>query len=627
MKSSVALGKGYWLQKTEYFAREIIPYQFHVLNDSVPHVPKSHSIENYRIAAGLSDGTHEGMLFQDSDLTKWLEAASYSLHTVPSAETERRIEDMGKLLSQAMEPDGYLDTYYQCNGLPRFTNLAHGHELYCLGHLIEAATAHYEETGKTCLLSLAQRAADLLCQAIGKEEGQKDVYSGHPEIETALFALHRATGNAEYARLACRMLDARGAQPSFLLTDDGYQQLYTGHWYDLSYHQAHAPIRQQRTAEGHAVRAVYLYRAMAEQALFTGDPSLQETLRALWQNICQRRMYVTGGIGSEAHGERFSLDYDLPGDRAYAETCASIGMFLWARRMLDLDPLGEYADMMEWELYNSILAGVSADGKRYFYVNPLAVRPKEAAFRFDLSHVKSARVEWFGCACCPPNVTRLLLSLYKHIFRGTEDGLAVDLFISALYARQGEPRWTLHTDYPQNGLIALQYEGASPSTETLRLRIPAWCAEYALTLNGKPVEASREKGYAAIRRRWQKGDTLQLILDLLPRFLRADPRAPETIGKICLSYGPMVYCFEEADNGDDLHRILLNPGARIQKDDVLSQVLGLPCFTSTGEKLLPAKGLYTQEPLQKEVIHWKAVPYHLWGNRQKGEMRVWMQEK
>lgn len=625
MKPFVMLSNGYWRQKAEYFAQEIIPYQFDVLNDNVPGVPKSHSIENYRIAAGLSTGTHHGMLFQDSDLTKWLEAAAYSLHTLPNPETERRIEDMAWLLAQAMEPDGYLNSYYQCNRLPRFTNLAHGHELYCLGHLMEAAVAHYEETKKTCLLDVAQRAANLLCMAIGKEEGQRDIYAGHPEIETALFALHRATGNKDYAHLACRMLDARGVESSFLLTDGGYQTLYTGHWYDLTYHQAHAPIRQQHTAEGHAVRAVYLYRAMAEQALFTSDAALKDILRELWQSICQRRMYVTGGIGSEAHGERFSLDYDLPGDRAYAETCAAIGMFLWARRMLDLDPLGEYADMMEWELYNSILSGVSADGKQYFYVNPLAVRPKEAAFRFDLTHVEPVRVDWFGCACCPPNVTRLLLSLHKYIFRPMEDGLAVDLYISATFAQEGEPRWALHTDYPQNGLVTLRYEGVAPSNQTLRLRIPAWCKQCSLTLNGSPVASCLEKGYAVLRRSWQKGDVLQLALNLHPRFLRANPKVSETIGKACLAYGPMVYCFEEADNGEDLHQIVLRV-ADIEKDEGLSQLLGLPCFTGVGERLLPTRELYTDEPLQAEMFRWTSVPYHLWGNRQRGEMRIWLQQ-
>lgn len=626
--SKVTLGKGKWLEQLRYLATEVLPYQYDVLCDRVKGIPASHSVSNYQIAAGIVQGTHQGMLFQDSDLTKWLEAASWSLHTVASADMEARIAEMTELLAAAMAADGYLDTYYQCNHLERLSNLAHGHELYCMGHLIEAGVAHFTQTGETRLLRLAERAGDYLCSAVGNGPQQKNVYSGHPEIEAALLALAQATGRERYRRLAEHMLNARGEQPSFLLRDSGYQTLYTGHWYDLTYHQAHQPVREQRDAEGHAVRAVYLYRAMAMLCEQTGDQELRTALCALWHSVCAKRMYVTGGIGSEAHGERFSTDYDLPNDRAYAETCASIGVFLWAWQMHAIDPDSQYADMMEWELYNGILSGMSADGRRYFYVNPLELRPEEAAFRYDMSHVEAERLEWFGCACCPPNLMRLLLSLHRYLFRDTPDGFALEQYVSATRSSAGE-KWTVRTDYPASGEVELCYEGAAPVQTTVRLRVPAWCKEAVFRLNGQELSLPRDNGYAIAARAWQPGDSLHMTLVMQPRFLRANPRVAADAGQVCLTYGPMVYCLEERDNGEGLHQISIRTDT-VPRTTALGEPFGsLPGLQGQGCKLRadPDGPLYTDAPPVREPFEWTAVPYHLWGNRGKGEMRVWLREE
>lgn len=622
MMSKTILQPGPWLEKLRFLAKDILPYQFEVLNDRVVGIPKSHSVENYRIAAGLSEGKHEGMLFQDSDLAKWLEAAAYSLHLFPDSEMECRIEEMAALMKQAMEPDGYLDTYYQCNQIKHFTNIAHGHELYCMGHMIEAAVAHYEETGRDSLLELAKRAADHLIRELYANEQRRRIFSGHPEIETALMQLYRVTGDERYAELAAHLLDVRGTLPLCLHTDNGYQTLYTGHWYDESYHQAHAPVREQLTAEGHAVRAVYLYRAMAQLYRHNHDEELLSALDALYENICQKRMYVTGSIGSEAHGERFSLDYDLPNDRAYAETCASIGMFLWAWEMAHIKDNASYADLMEWELYNGILSGIAADGKHYFYVNPLEVDPAKADFRYDQTHVEPQRVEWFGCACCPPNVIRLLLSLYRYVFRQTKTGFAVEQFISSSYETDGSV-WTLETDYPRSGCVCLTYAGRMQETE-VKFRIPAWCNQVFFTLNGSAIHLDQQDGYAILRREWAEGDQVEMKLLLKPRWIYADPRVSENVGKVCLGYGPMVYCFEESENGTDLHCILPETAQEVQTTSLSEMFEGLPGLRGTGYRLQPAEKLYSACPPTMITCYWTAVPYHLWGNRGKGEMRVWM---
>ena len=626
MAGYATLGEGPWKERVSFLAKEALPYQYRMLDNAVEGAPESNAIENYRIAAGLSKGEHRGMLFQDSDVTKWLEAAAYSLHTCPDGAVRARIDGLISLIGQAMAPDGYLDTYYQCNGLERFTNIAHGHELYCMGHLMEAAVAHYEETGEQSLLALARRCADLLCDTIGGGKGQKDVYPGHPEIEAALFRLSQATGERRYAALAERMLNQRGAQPSFLLADDGYQKLYTGHWYDLTYHQAHRPVREQHTAEGHAVRAVYLYRAMAMLAARTKDGALQSALNDLWVNVCGRRMYVTGGIGSEAHGERFSNDFDLPGDRAYAETCASVGMFLWAREMLALGEDGRYADMMEWELYNNISAGISQDGQRYFYVNPLSVTPRDAAWRFDQSHVESERVSWFACACCPTNVLRLLFSLYRYIFRETEGGLAVDLYVSAVWNNGGLPQWRLTADGVPCQKAELRYLGRSPAEACVRLRIPRWCRSFELRVNGEAVPYEERNGYACLQRLWREGDRVEIRMEARPCFLYADPRVEAAAGKVCLAWGPVLYCFESCDNGAELVCLRVNPEAEIRRKPFAVGRERITALEGEGVRLTPGGALYADRPPEAVTAGWRAVPYALWGNRGGGEMRVWMQE-
>lgn len=619
----------------------VVPYQWKALHDEIPGVEPSHAVENFRIAAGLSEGQFKGMVFQDSDVAKWIEAAAYVLALEPDEELEQKVDGLVELIAQAQGDDGYLNTYFTvAEPDKRWTNLRDQHELYCAGHMIEAAVAYFEATGKRSLLDVVCRFADHIDSKFGREPGKMRGYPGHPEIELALVRLYRATGERRYLDLSAYFVDERGRKPHWYALERGDteaaedESLWISRGYDYS--QAHAPVREQQTAEGHSVRAVYLFSAMADLALETGDESLRRACERLWENVTERRMYITGGIGSQGHFERFTADWDLPNDVAYAETCAAIGLVFWAQRMLRLDTDRRYADVMERALYNGVMSGISLDGSRFFYVNPLEVGPP-AAYRHDHHHVKPVRQGWFTCACCPPNIARLIASVGGYMYGLSPDEGTVHVH---LYAEseaeieiQGAPvRFSQKTRYPWEGTVTIEADCDGPVEFALALRIPGWSRGAELTVNGEPVEIAgvEQKGYAVVRRAWRAGDQVRLELPMPVERVRAHPKVRENAGKVVLQRGPIVYCLEEVDNGPDLPAVELPVGSELRAEwrpDLLGGVTVIKGSALRWDEEAWKGRLYAAGAAPaKRPVEITAVPYAVWGNRAPGEMLVWIRE-
>lgn len=632
----VVFTDGFWSPRLKVMAEEVIPYQWKALNDQIPGAEASHAIENFRIAAGEAEGAFHGMVFQDSDVAKWLEAASYSLRYAPNPELERLMDEVVDLIGRAQREDGYLNTYFTVAAPERrWKDMTFGHELYSAGHLIEAAVAYYEATGKRKFLEIMGKYADLIHAVIGPNPGQLRLYDGHEEIELALVKLYEATKDEKYLNLSKYFIDERGRQPSFLLDEPTFGGEAKDRWFQLDYHQAHAPVREQTAAEGHAVRAMYLYAAMADLARLTGDGSLKETLDELWRNVTARRMYITGGLGSQGHAERFTLDYDLPNDTAYAETCAAIGLIFWASRMLRLDPDARYADVMEKALYNGALSGISLDGTKYFYVNPLEVHPPTAQYRHDMRHVKTERVPWFGCACCPPNIARLVASLDRYVYTARGEDVYVHLYAGhqSTFVVQGvEVRLTMRTNYPWEGKVLIAAECKEPVSFNLFLRRPGWAKTAALAVNGERKDAGEmlEKGYIKIGRQWRSGDQIALEFPMPVRKMAAHPLVRENAGKVALQRGPLIYCLEEIDNGANLADIRLSDEAEFETEFCKDLLGGITVIRTEGYRTDPAEWdgeLYREHSGRLKKTRLTAIPYAYWGNRKPGEMLVWIRQQ
>lgn len=605
----------------------VIPYQEKILNDAIPGIEKSHAIENFRIAAGEAEGEFYGQVFQDSDLAKWMEGAAYASLLDPSGKIEKSLEEVQRLVKKAQEPDGYLDTYFIIKEPEkRWQNLLECHELYCMGHMIEAAVAHYEVTGKTNFLEVAKKAADHIDSRFGKEKTRG--IPGHEEIELALLRLFQATGETKYRDLAAYFINERGTEPNYFEVER--KRINWTHWpmdpYDRKYSQNHKPVREQNTAEGHSVRAMYLYTAMADLAGELKDDGLKEACEKIWENAVNARMYITGGIGSTVDGEAFTIDYDLPNDTAYAETCASIGMVFFSRKMLELQPQGKYADIMEKELYNGILSGMQHDGSRFFYVNPLEVVAGVSGELYGYRHDLPQRPEWYACACCPPNVSRLIASLGKYVWGESIDGktLYSHLFVGGTVETAGM-KINLETAYPWKGSLrytVLEAEGE----KTLAVRIPGWCTSYELQLNGEKVADGLQKdGYFYLTRTWKSGDQLTLNLELPVKRVYANQAVRKDAGCVALMRGPVVYCLEEADNGKELSALRISEEAEIEvQERELLELGNFVGLTIKGTKEVSSSELYSTEPPREETVTMQAIPYYLWGNRGLGEMRVWI---
>ncbi len=628
---NIHVDDAFWNHRIENAVENVIPYQWRVLNDQQPGAAPSHAVMNFKIAAGLEKGEFYGYVFQDSDLAKWIEAASLSLIYKQDPQVMQNLEDVIGIIEKAQQPDGYLDTHYILKKPDKkWKEIAHGHELYCAGHMLEAAVAYYTVTGSDRLLKVMEKNVDLIRTIFGDEEGKLPSYPGHEEIELALMKAYRVTGQQKYMDLAEYFVNKRGHEPGFFQEESFIENSTRDKTMQKDYHQAHAPIREQKTAEGHAVRAMYYYTGAADVALENGDESLVEALRVLWKNVTNRRMYITGGVGSQGDGERFTIDYDLPNDTCYTETCAAVGMAMWGLRMLKIEPKSEYADVMERALYNNVLSGISEDGEHYFYVNPLMVKPDVANYRSDHISVETKRVRWFGCACCPPNVIRTLCGLGGYIYTQKEDAVYQHLYVgneAVLSTSQGEIRLSCTSQMPWQGEASVTYHG--PQGGKVFFRIPAYAKGFSICKEGNPVVYREENGYALVEGGLEDGCTYTISFEMEAQFILANPRVTEDCAKAAVLRGPLVYCAEEADNGPWLNdfRACLETPAELEKRDLFGGICGLKVSGSRSSMecwdadtlYLPAAKVCGRE---KASLH--LIPYFLWNNRGEGEMLVWM---
>lgn len=588
-------------------------------------------LENFRRAAAGETGGFQGMWFADTDAYKWIEAASYVLMGEDDPDLRERIAEVVDLIAAAQAEDGYLDTYIQLEDPDkRWTNLMVAHELYCAGHLIEAAVAHYQATGEESLLSVATGFADHIDAVFGEEI---DAAPGHEEIELALVRLYRATEERRYLDLAKYFVDVRGTTDRFDWETEHNDEIagadydYLGHdltpsMCDHTYHQSHAPLREQEAVEGHSVRAMYLFSAAADVAGETDDEELFEALEGLWRNMTEKRMYVTGGIGSTEDGERFTEDYHLPNETAYAETCAAIGSVFWNRRLFEHTGDSKYVDLLERTLYNGVIAGVSLDGTQFFYENPLE------------STGDHHRQGWFECACCPPNVARLLAALERYVYGTDEEGVWVNQYIgSTLETTLSGTDVTVDqtAGFPWDAEATIDVEAAAPVDGTVRVRVPAWSTDTTITVDGEAVdvadETAEDGGYVAIERTWDD-ERIEVSFERGVEQVAAHPEVASAAGKVALVREPLVYCLEAIDNDRPLHQYVLDEDPSFgtaHRPDLLNDVV-----TVEGEAAVPTRDgwdgtLYRPaEDVSRTTGEFTAVPYYAWDNREDGAMRVWL---
>ena len=621
----------FWSKIQDLIINEAIPYQERVLRDEVEGAEKSHAIENFRIAAGLSEGQFYGFVFQDSDVAKWLEGVAYALSVRPDKALEERADKVIGLIGKAQQPDGYLDTYFIIKEPDhKWQNLQECHELYCAGHMMEAGAAYYRETGKDALLAICEKLADHIADRFGPDKIHG--VPGHQEIENGLLALYRETGKEKYRDLASFFIEERGKDPDFFHKEKAGRDWvhFNMDPNDRKYMQMHAPVRAQKQASGHAVRQVYMLMAMASLAKEMQDPTLYDACRTLWEDITRRQMYITGGIGSTVHGEAFTFGYDLPNDTVYAETCASIAMVMFAKRMLDIEPDGDYADIMEKELYNGILSGMQLDGKAFFYVNPLEVVSGVSGTLPDYRHVLTRRPKWYACACCPPNLVRLMMSLGTYAWTET-DGCIFSHLLIGQTAQLDKAEIEVHSSYPQKGMVSWKVSPRTETPFTLAVHIPSCAVSTEIRLNGSTINdtAKIEKGYLYLHRAWQEGDLLELMFDIPVRRVYADPRVRSDAGCTALMRGPVVYCFEQTDQEgrDRLCTYRLPREAAITEELCTEGPLeGMILLHMQGLHLKPAETLYSAERPEPDTASLTAIPYYAWANREEGDMRVWIPE-
>ena len=602
----------------------VIPYQYSVLCDEAPDTEKSHVVKNFENAAkalhgeDVGDGFY-GMVFQDSDAAKWIEAAAYSLALYPDEQLSATVDELIDKIAAAQDEDGYLDTYFTIKDREkRWQNLLEGHELYCSGHMMEAACAYYEATGKKKLLDVMEKNAEHIYKHFITEHNEG--VPGHPEIELALMKMYRTTGNKKWLLLAEHFINKRGEDPHFYEKEAAKRDwsVWGNDPTSHDYQQSGKPVRAQSDATGHAVRAVYLYTGMAQLSAKCGDNALYDACKRLWESITRRRMYVTGGIGSTVIGEAFSVDYDLPPDTAYAETCASIGLMFFANAMLKNELIGEYADVMETAFYNTVLGGMQLDGKRFFYVNPLEVDEGISGKAAGHRHVLPSRPGWYACACCPPNAARLIGSIGKYAYGEKGGTVFCHLFAAGKVSFSNGIQLECITDYPYDMRVKYIISGSGRAA----VRIPKRSRSFTLEVNGKEVSATPENGYIYID---LNGKTeIKLTLDGTPRFVRASNKVPRLTGMTALMRGPLVYCFESADNGD-VRSLRIDRSQTPSVGGFEPELLGGTVkLTAKAFRTSDCDDLYCDEAETLTPCDAVAVPYYTWGNRGEGDMRVWV---
>lgn len=635
---TTAISGGFWSNLRETARKEGLPYQWAALNDQIPGAQPSYGMRNFRAAAGKIKAEHGGFFFQDNDVAKWVEGAAHSLAWHYDAELDAIVDSAIDDIVSAQQPDGYLNTYYILTGLEkRWTNLMDYHELYCAGHMIEAAVAHYQATGKRRLLDAMIKFVAHIDSVIGpEEEGKLPGYPGHPVLEMALMKLYEVTKNPLHLHLAEYFIRQRGQAPLFFEQEIEKNHLHC-QWSNgplkLAYYQAHKPLVEQEDAVGHSVRALYLYSGLVDVARSTNDPQLLKTCDRMWESVVHKRMYITGAIGSSSYGEAFTFDYDLPNDTVYGETCASIALVFFAQRMLTLKARSEYADVMERALYNGVISGMQLDGKKFFYVNPLEVVPQACEKDAHKKHVRPDRQKWFRCACCPPNIIRLLMSLHQYVYSVHDSTLYTHLYMNSCVETTVDGKTVklqTETNYPWDGKIRTQVD--SEGSWTLALRIPGWCDGYTLQVNGANISPEQHDGYVYITRDWKPGDIVMLNLPMAVKLYRANPLVREDAGQVAVMRGPVVYCLEEKDNGNMLHLVRLcdtkpEDFTATYDPELLGGIvrLGSPGWREQTD--WDNAGLYaavSESALRAVSLRW--IPYYSWANRGIGEMRVWIRE-
>jgi uncharacterized protein len=579
--TDVKVRDGFWAPRLQTNREKSLPHNFKWCEET-------RRFANFAVAAGLEQGKFEGIYFNDSDVYKVLEGASYSLADHPDPVLDKMTDEVISKIAAAQRPSGYLNTYYTLvEPGKEWTDCAVKHEMYCAGHLIEAAVAHFRATGKRNLLDVAIKFADYLDAMFGP--GKRTDVPGHEELELALVKLYELTGEERYLKLSQFYLQARGNPAN-------RPNLYG------EYCQDHRPVAEQTEIVGHAVRAMYLYSGVADVAAYTGDEKFVAAMKQLWDDVVGHKMYVTGGVGARHEGEAFGASYELPNDSAYCETCAAIGLALWAHRLNLLHADAQYADVLERVIYNGVLSGIGMDGEHFFYVNPLAAE--------GTHH----RQPFYPCACCPTNVVRFLPSLPGYLYAVSQDGIVVNLYAAGEATVDYDNTQIVlrqETEYPWEGRVRLT---VSPPTEKkfeLRLRIPQWCQGATWKVNGKPEAKPREEsGYAVITRTWKPGDVVELELPMEVQRIEAHPQVAADAGRVAVQRGPLVYCFEGVDNGNRVANIVLDrdPQFRVERQDSL---LGGICT------------IHARSRGGRDVT---AVPYYAWDHREPGPMQVWVRQ-
>lgn len=616
--TAVHITGGFWANYQEVNRRVSLPHGFAML-------AQAGNLRNLRIAAGLEAGEFAGYRFADSDVYKWLEAVGWELGLVVDETLLEMADQAITLIEQAQQADGYLNSYYQFAAPEkRWADLDHGHELYCAGHLIQAAVAWQRALGDDRLLAVALRFVAHIDQMFGVNG--RDETCGHPEIEMALVELYRLTGQERHLALAQLFIDRRG------------RNRMRGHaGYGPVYQQDHVPVREAVAVAGHAVRQLYLTTGVTDLYMESGEPALLEAMSRLWADMTERKLYVTGGVGSRSDGEAFGDPYELPPDTCYCETCAAIASLMWNWRLLLITGERRYADLFEQTLYNGVLSSPGLEGAGYLYVNPLQVRDgRYVRASADTGKVEAQRrPAWHNCACCPPNVMRTLSSLGHYIATSDESGIQIHQFATASlgFGLHGNAvKIAMETAYPWNGQVTLKV-GEGPSVPwVLSLRIPGWCPQYTLSVNGTELTPQvDENGYLTVARIWQAGDVLSLDLHMEPTFLAPHPRIDALRGCVALQRGPLVYCFESHDQPGDavLLDVHVSTGAPLTATAV-SMLGGIQAISVSGQVGKPDRkaSLYRplaeDAPLRARPVQLTAIPYFAWGNRGMRSMRVWV---
>jgi uncharacterized protein len=623
--TQVKLTGKFWCERVETVLTKTIPSQHSKLAeltilDSLKLLSPPPPLVIPRHANGFSV-----QVFWDSDVGKWIEAASYALAHRRDADIEAKIEAIIDDLEKAQAADGYLNCWYLTREPQnRWTNLRDNHEMYNAGHLLEGAIAYFRTTGRRRLLDVMERYLDRIALTFGTGPGQKPGYDGHPEIELALLKLYRLTGEKKRLELASYFVNQRGAAPHYFdeeakaRGEDPAKFTQKTH----EYSQSHLPVREQTKVVGHAVRAMYLYAAMADLAKELGDESLKRACGTLWDDVILTKMYITGGLGPSEHNEGFTKDYDLPNATAYAETCAAVALIFWAQRMLHFDLDGKYADVLETALYNGALSGLSRDGTSYFYANPLE------------SDGTAKRWKWHNCPCCTMNVSRLVASVAGYFVSVKDDGAAFHLYGGADFSATFSGVATMISEtgsYPWDGAVTIRIDPETPVKFALNLRIPGWCSGASINVNGEALDAAANTrlGYASIERVWSKGDVVSLILPMPPEKIYAHPNAAMNAGRAALRRGPLVYCVEETDNPGGAAQRLRLPRAStvttVARPDLLDGIVMIESQASAADAAEFAT-LYRSRPPKISAAKLTALPYFLWNNRGQGSMLVWIPE-